>query len=150
MKSSLRSGFKTKPFEPGNMLFFSCEKCIYCVWSVFYKKNTIGFILPSKPRSRWVPEVYVVKMYFCIKRKSLKKKFCLKILVTDLLMTWTFNIFLWVSQQHILSFQKFEKLYFESRFPFLGSSLLQNCKKFENLCIFRGRANPPKFVYFHM
>ena len=22
------------------MLFFSCEKCIYCFWSVFYKKNT--------------------------------------------------------------------------------------------------------------
>ena len=33
---------KKKPFEPGKMLFFSCEKCIYCFWSVFYKKNTIS------------------------------------------------------------------------------------------------------------
>ena len=41
LKPSLRSGFKAMPFEPGKMLFFSCEKCIYCFWSVFYKKNTI-------------------------------------------------------------------------------------------------------------
>ena len=41
LKPSLRSGFKAMPLEPGKMLFFSCEKCIYCFWSVFYKKNTI-------------------------------------------------------------------------------------------------------------
>ena len=32
---------KKKPFEPRKMLFLSYEKCIYCFWSVFYKKNTI-------------------------------------------------------------------------------------------------------------
>ena len=47
---------------------------------VWHKKTEkyFGFILAKKPRSRWVLEVYVVKMYFCIKRKSPKKEFWLK------------------------------------------------------------------------
>ena len=34
-------------------------------------EKSFGFILPIKPRLRWVPEVYAVKMYFCIKQKIL-------------------------------------------------------------------------------
>ena len=51
-----------------------------------------------------------------------------------------------VSQMDILSCQKFEKLYLKPRFPFLWSSLFENCQKFENQCISKGPPHPPKSI----
>ena len=74
---------------PSILLKFSDQKTGSRRVVGWHKKSEkyFGFILAAKPRLRWVPEVYVVKIYFCMKRKFLKKEFWLEIMLTDLPMT---------------------------------------------------------------
>ena len=62
---------------PSILLKFSDQKTGSRRVVGWHKKSEkyFGFILAAKPRLRWVPEVYVVKIYFCMKRKFLKKEF---------------------------------------------------------------------------
>ena len=54
---------------PSILLKFSDQKTGSRRVVGWHKKSekSFGFILPIKPRLRWVPEVYAVKMYFSIK-----------------------------------------------------------------------------------
>ena len=72
--------FKINISVPSILLKFSDQKTGSRRVVGWHKKSEkyFGFILAAKPRLRWVPEVYVVKIYFCMKRKFLKKEFWLK------------------------------------------------------------------------